>query len=207
MTSAPILTSMVGREADDTATAAASGASAPRWASFEEFVQTRGRALWRTAWLLTGDHQRAEDLVQDALARCWSRFDRLNTAEQSPEAYVRRAIVNAHASWWRRGVWRESASDVDHDRGGTAPSSEVNADEPDLARALFALPRQQRAVLVLRYYDDLTEAQAADLLGISRGAVKQHAHRALAALRRSPHLADADRAALPTLDESPEGTP
>ncbi|WP_040437725.1 MULTISPECIES: SigE family RNA polymerase sigma factor [Aestuariimicrobium] len=168
------------------------------WSSFDEFVQLRGPALWRSAWLLTGDRQRAEDLVQDALARCWSKFDRLNTADDNYEAYVRKAIFNAHLGWWRRGTWRERTRELD-DTADLRPEVPLaSSDEGDLARALAGLPRQQRAVIVLRYYDDLTEAQTADLLGVSVGTVKQHAHRALANLRRSPHLAEADRAVLPT---------
>ena len=168
------------------------------WSSFDEFVQLRGPALWRSAWLLTGDRQRAEDLVQDALARCWSKFDRLNTADDNFEGYVRKAIFHAYLGWWRRGTWRERARDIEDNPEAAPDAPQPSSDAGDLTRALASLPRQQRAVIVLRYYDDLTEAQTADALGVSVGTVKQHAHRALAHLRRSPHLADADRAVLPT---------
>ncbi|WP_203568119.1 SigE family RNA polymerase sigma factor [Aestuariimicrobium ganziense] len=172
------------------------------WANFEEFVSLRGAALWRSAWLLTGDRQRAEDLVQDALSRCWTKFDRLNNDEDSFEAYVRTSIYHAHLAWWRRGSWREAPRETTPERTSAA---DQHADG-DLARALLDLPRQQRAVIVLRYFDDLTEVQTAETLRISVGAVKQHAHRAIIALRNSPHLADADRAALPPLPtDRPQG--
>lgn len=152
------------------------------WSGFDEFVDARATALWRAAWLLTGDRQLAEDLVQEALSRCYRRFDELNRPGHSFEAYVRTAMHHQATSWWRRGRWRERPSvEVDS-------SSDDRTSSHDLARALASLSPKQRSVLALRYYDDLTEAQTAEILGISTGAVKQHAHRALAALRTSPLL-------------------
>ncbi len=171
------------------------------WASFDAYVTARGPALWRTAWLLTGSRHRAEDLVQEALAKCWSRFDRLNRAGHSFEAYVRTTLLHTQLSWWRRGSWRETPYDELPETPTGSNHSHHEFGRHDLVRALLALPDRQRAVIVLRYVDDLTEEQTADALGISRGAVKQHAHRAIAALRRSPFLEDSDRALLPVSDE------
>lgn len=95
--------------------------------TFEEFVATRGRDLWRSAWLLTGDAHKAEDLVQTALLKCWRRWSSIAN-DGAVEAYVRRAMVTTYTDWWRQ-KWRSE------------------------------LPRGQRAVLVLRFYDDLTVAQ------------------------------------------------
>lgn len=172
------------------------------WTSFDEFVRTRGAALWRSAWLLTGDRQRAEDLVQEALTRCWPHFDRLNTGHDSFEAYVRTAIHRQHLAWWRRGGWRE----LTRDASGTPDTARPDqGQDADLGRALADLSRRQRSVLVLRYFDDLTEAQTAQVLGITVGAVKQHAHRGLAALRGSPHLGDDLRSVVPHPRTSPGG--
>ncbi|REF31696.1 SigE family RNA polymerase sigma factor [Calidifontibacter indicus] len=150
---------------------------------FTEFVRARGGSLHRTAMLLTHDHAAAEDLVQTALAKAWQNWHR---ADQ-PEAYVRRILVNEFASGWRR-KWR-----------GEVPTDELperpldDGDRLDtragLIDALARLPRQQRAVVVLRYYQDYTEEQTARTLGISVGTVKSHTSRALSALRISPHLA------------------
>lgn len=155
-----------------------------RWTSFDEFVEARSAALWRQAWLLTGDRQLAEDLVQESLARSWSRFERLNQPGHSFEAYVRRVMHNQVTSWWRRGRWREQPSE-ELDTMSADPQS-----SHDLARALAMLSPRQRSVVVLRFYEDLSEQQTANALGISTGAVKQHAHRGLAALRSSPLLLD-----------------
>jgi RNA polymerase sigma-70 factor (sigma-E family) len=153
-------------------------------ASFEEYAQARLPALTRLAYLLTGDHHRAEDVVQTALAQCFARWARI----RSPEAYLRQAIVNAERSWWRA----RSASEIPHDQlpdriSGTDLAAEV-ASRDAVMRALGRLPRQQRAVVVLFYFEDLTEQAAADTLKISVGAVKRHRTRALARLRQDPEL-------------------
>lgn len=151
---------------------------------FDEFVAVRGDALWRTAWLLTGDVQRAEDLVQTALAKCWPAFERVST-NGSFEAYVRRVLFTTYVAWWRRRWNKETPTE-------TLPESTAGAAEPglgpDVARALALLPRGQRAVVVLRYVEDLTERQTAELLGISVGTVKSQTARALATLRTSSLL-------------------
>jgi RNA polymerase sigma-70 factor (sigma-E family) len=153
--------------------------------SFTAYVAARGRALWRAAWLLTGDVQLAEDLVQVALAKAWPHYDRV-VATGSFEAYVRRAMLNTYLSW-RGRKWQGEVPGALPERAQapTDPSTSV-----DIARALAGLTARQRAVVVLRYFEDLTEAQTADLLGCSVASVKTHHRRALAALRTSCLLAD-----------------
>jgi RNA polymerase sigma-70 factor (sigma-E family) len=153
-------------------------------ASFEEYAQARLPALTRLAYLLTGDHHRAEDVVQTALAQCFARWTRI----RSPEAYLRQAVVNAEHSWWRA----RSASEVPH---GVLPDRISDTDlaaqivgRDAVMRALGRLPRQQRAVVVLFYFEDLTEGAVAEALRISVGAVKRHRTRALARLRQDPEL-------------------
>jgi len=152
--------------------------------SFEEFVASRGRDLWRTAWLLTGDPHKAEDLVQTALMKCWRRWSRIAN-DGAVEAYVRRTMVTTYTDWWRRKWNSERPTEV-------LPEVAHTDADPGLRRdtlaALAALPRGQRAVIVLRFYEDLTEAQAAEVLGISVGTVKSQTSRALSALRSSPIL-------------------
>lgn len=152
---------------------------------FRSFVVQRQPALLRTAWLLTGDWQSAQDLVQAALLRCWPRWDRLHAA--GAEAYVRQAMMNLHRSWWRRR-WRgetPTAQLPDH------PDADVWAatDLSEVLRAALAdLPPRQRATVVLRYFDDLTEVQTAAALGCSPGTVKSQTAKALAALRGDRRL-------------------
>ncbi|MFI6345035.1 SigE family RNA polymerase sigma factor [Streptomyces sp. NPDC050560] len=151
--------------------------------SFEEFVSACGRRLLRAAWLLTGDAHLAEDLLQTVLAKMWPKWHRL--ADQSPEAYARKALINTFSSWWQRR-WR---GEVPY---GRLPDS-VTADafatvdlEHALAAALRALPPRQRAVVVLRYFEDLSVAETAALLGCGPGTVKSQAAKALRTLRGSP---------------------
>lgn len=150
--------------------------------TFEEYVVARSGALQRSAWLLTGDRHRAEDLVQTALMKCWRRWDRIADAG-AIDAYVRRALATTYTDWWRRR-WN-----------GEVPTAELPepaaraAHDPvirqDVLSALARLPRGQRAVVVLRFFDDLTEAQAAEALGITVGTVKSQTSRALRSLRES----------------------
>src|SRR5215218_10233861 len=150
---------------------------------FASFVAARGDALWRSAWLLTGDHQLAEDLVQAALAKSWRAWARVGP--DSFEAYVRRVLFTTYISWWRR-KWRGERPTADLPE---APTTAMDSDERnDLVAALAQLPRGQKAVVVLRYFEDLTEQQTADLLGINVGTVKSQCSRALTSLRSSPHL-------------------
>lgn len=153
-------------------------------ASFEEWAQARLPALTRLAYLLTGDHHRAEDVVQSALAHCFARWARIRT----PDAYVRQAVVNAERSWWRARSALEVPRDSLPDRiSGLDLAAEIVGRDA-VMRALGRLPRRQRAVIVLFYYEDLTEQVVADTLRITVGAVKRHRSRALAQLRHDPEL-------------------
>lgn len=155
---------------------------------FEHFVAERGKGLWRAAWLLTGDSGHADDLVQTALAKTWGRYDSIANDNQF-EAYVRKTIYRTFCSWWRKLSWRnESPSDKFDDRASFGPDG---ATSMDVARALDELPRMQRAVLVLQFYEDLSTEEISDRLGISAGTVKSHASRGRAAMRASRHLAQA----------------
>ena len=147
--------------------------------SFDDFARARGAHLVRVAYLLTRDRYHAEDLVQTALVRSWSAWRRI---DGDPEAYVRRVLVNTYASWRGRRWHGELPSDALPESAQVGPDVDVD-DRDALWRALGRLPYQQRAVLVLRYYEDMTEAQIAGALGIAAGTVKAHASRALAALR------------------------
>lgn len=153
---------------------------------FAEFVATRTFALQATAWLLTGDQGRAEDLVQEALARAWQAWPRIRAADLA-EPYVRKVMVNLNVSWWRRRWRAESPQAVLPEALGPDSCGQVDVRDA-VARALAVLPARQRAVLVLRYFEDWTEAQTAAALGCSVGTVKSQAHRAIARLRTDPHL-------------------
>lgn len=136
---------------------------------FDEFVATRSPRLMRTAFLLTRDWALAEDLLQTALARAWEAWRRI---EGDPEPYVRRIIVNAYASWWRRR-WRGEIPTADLPEATAAADRYSGLDDRDrLWRALGRLPRRQRAVLVLRYFEDLSDAEIGVVLGCSVGTPK-----------------------------------
>jgi RNA polymerase sigma-70 factor (sigma-E family) len=148
---------------------------------FEEFVTARGPRLLRVAWLLTGDAHLAEDLLQTVLARTWPKWPRI--AAENPEAYVRKALVHTHASWWRR-KWRAEVphGDLPDRPQPTDPFADVDLEQA-LAHAIRALPVRQRAVVVLRYFEDLSVAETADALGCTEGTVKSQAAKALRTLR------------------------
>lgn len=151
---------------------------------FEAFVAARSTALWRSAYLLTGDPQRAEDLLQTALVKAWRRWDRI-TRREAAESYVRAALVSTYTDWWRRR-WNGEISTGEIPES-SAPSEAARVEvRRDVLAALALLPRGQRAAVVLRYFDDLTEAQTAEALGVSVGTVKSQTSRALATLRTSP---------------------
>lgn len=151
---------------------------------FDEFVVARSRALLRTAYLLTHDHALAEDLLQTALSKAWFAWGRI---DGNPEPYVRRILVNTFASWWRRR-WHGEVPTEELPEHAAAPSGVET--HGDLWVAMARLPRRQRAVVVLRYFEDLTEAETAATLGCSVGTVKSQASKALAKLRIDPALAD-----------------
>jgi RNA polymerase sigma-70 factor (sigma-E family) len=151
---------------------------------FSAFVAARLGALVRTAFLLTGNAGQAEDLVQTALTRTYVQWRRVG-GQPTTEAYVRRAMVNTYTSWWRRHRGRES---LVRDFVEGAPTDLPDDLEAVLARSMLwphlaRLPRGQRAVVVLRYYEDLTEAQIAQALGISPGTVKSQCSKGLSNLR------------------------
>ena len=155
--------------------------------SFDDYVSARGADLLRTAWLLTGDHQRAEDLVQTALGKVWPHWARITRdGSGSYDAYVRRVMMTTYIAWWRRRWNGEYPTAALPEQ----PTTDRDLDQRrDLLTALAALPKGQRAVVVLRYFEDLTEAQTAELLGCTVGTVKSQASRALATLRQCPALA------------------
>jgi RNA polymerase sigma-70 factor (sigma-E family) len=152
-------------------------------AEFDAFVASRSTSLLKAAWLLSGDWQRAEDLLQTALAKSYLAWRRIEPGRE--EAYVRRVLVTTYVTWWRR-AWR-----------GEKPTAELpdveradgREEVVDLRLALVAvlgeLSRGQRATVVLRYYCDMSEAETAEALGCSVGTVKSQAARGLARLRAS----------------------
>lgn len=166
-----------------------------RDASFEEYVAGVSGRLFTMALLLTGRHRaEAEDLLQDVLERTYRRWGRI-TRNGDPDAYVRKMMVNAAVDRWRRVRYRREEPLL-IDSGAVADGDEAGsiADRDLLVRALAELPPHQRAVLVLRYFEDLTEAQTAAVLGCTVGAVKSQSSRALARLRSITPLGVADQA-------------
>ena len=160
-------------------------------AGFREFVAARQTALLRSAYVLCGDRHRAEDLVQGALTRTAARWSQVRDGD--PEAYVRRAMYHEQVSRWRRtAVLRETA--VEHLPERPVPDRNDTVDlRLALRAALGHLTPRQRAVLALRFYEDLPEAEVARLLGISVGTVRSTSSRALDRLRRvAPELTALD---------------
>jgi RNA polymerase sigma-70 factor (sigma-E family) len=152
---------------------------------FDAFVAARSRHLLQAAYLLTGDPHRAEDLLQTALTRAYLMWDRISSDD--PEGYVRRILANANIDWWRRRPWREEPRAVLPETA--EPDASAASDVRDaVLKALAGLSPRQRAVVVLRYYEDMSEAEIADVLGCSAGTVKSAAFRALAVLRRDAGL-------------------
>jgi RNA polymerase sigma-70 factor (sigma-E family) len=155
---------------------------------FDGFVVDRSQALLRSAYLLVQDESMAEDLLQTALTKAWFAWKRI----EDPEAYVRRIMVTTSASWWRRRWNSETPTDVPEADRATAPDEPASAQ--DLWVAIGRLPRRQRAVVVLRYLEDRTEADTARLMGCSVGTVKSQCSKALAKLRADGALeADVER--------------
>lgn len=152
--------------------------------AFTEWARERQLALLRTAILLTGDHHRAEDLVQEALAKVALRWRRLQSGH--PDAYARQIMVRDNVSWWRR-YGAEKSIEVRE-----SPTPDTNVDRRlMLTDALAQLTPRQRADVVLRYYDDLTERDTAAAMGVSVGTVKSQTHLALRRLREAaPGLAE-----------------
>lgn len=156
---------------------------------YQEFVLARSERLLRLAYLLTRDWMKAEDLLQAALIKVWSVWRTIDG--QDPEAYVRKVIVTTHVSWWRRR-WRNERPAGRLPEHPLAHDAIAEVDQRDaMWRALGRLPARQRAVVVLRYFEDLTEAQVAELLNCSVGTVKSQNARALAKLRTDSSIAPA----------------
>lgn len=157
--------------------------------SFEAYVRARSMTLSRIAYLLTGDHHLAEDLVQQTFLRVAGRWQRI-AAEGDPDPYVRKVLYHEHISRWRRArrAARVAAEDIDRSVPDTADQVAIAV---AVQRALAQLGARQRAALVLRYFEDLTEAQAAEILGCRIGTVKSQVRDGLARLRvLAPELAE-----------------
>lgn len=162
---------------------------------FRQFVSTRSSALLRTAYLLTGDYARAEDLLQSALIRAHRHWRRVHK-QGEPEAYVRKIIVNLNTDWWRRRSSLEQVVDPAANEASSASAPDAFAAyelRDELWAALRGLPPKMRAALVLRYFEDLTEAQAAHVLGCSVGTVKSQCSRGLERLRAAYGVAPTAR--------------
>lgn len=150
--------------------------------TFAEFVSAQQRPLLRFAMVLTGDAHMAEDIVADVLARAYERWNRIGAMSQ-PGAYVRRMIVNEHVSWWRR--WARAAPRAEiaiADPPVPDPATRY-AEREAMAARLATLPRRQRAALVLRYYEGLSDEAIAETLGCTAATVRSHVSHALATLR------------------------
>jgi RNA polymerase sigma-70 factor (sigma-E family) len=148
---------------------------------FRDFVAARSSALQRTAYLLVGDWGLAEDLVQTALIKTYLAWRRLDGAA-AIEPYARTVLVHTASRWWRRRWRGERPSAVLPERA-VADGVDAWVERDRVWQLILSLPARQRAVLVLRFYEDLTEAQTARLLGVSLGTVKSHTARALSTLR------------------------
>lgn len=148
-------------------------------AEFVAFVQARQHRLLRSAYLVCGDHHRAEDLLQDALVKLALRWRQVRDGD--PEAFLRTVMYRDAVSWWRRRR-REDLPGELPDRDATDDTAGV-PDRLAFERALARLTVRQRAVLVLRFFDDLTEARTAQVLGVSVGTVKSQTNAALRRLR------------------------
>lgn len=156
-----------------------------RDADFAAYMQARQASLLRTAYLLTGDRHTAEDLTQTAFAKLYLAWDKVRD-QGSIDGYVRRIVVNEHNSLWRRAWKRRELSSDQLPESPTHDTYDGGAGR-ELWDLVQTLPRKARAVVVLRYYEEMTEAETAEVLGISVGTVKSQTSRALAALRdRAP---------------------
>lgn len=151
-------------------------------AAFAEFAAARSGAMFRAAYLMVGDHALAEDLLQEALTKTYVAWPRLRDVNNA-EAYTRKAITTTAISWWRRKSWQNERPRDDVPERDHACHGDDIAERDWMWRELQSLPPRQRAAIVLRYYEDLTEAETADLLDITRGTVKSQAQKALAELR------------------------
>ena len=150
--------------------------------AFRQFVTARSAALLRSAYLLVGDRGKAEDLLQVTFLKTYLQWRRIKDPGAA-EGYARRVMVNTATSWWRRRTYRERPVDAVPEHGGTDEIA-ARVEHDAMWQQLQGLPVKQRAVVVLRYYEGMSEAEIAEVLDISRGTVKSHASRALGTLRR-----------------------
>ena len=157
-------------------------------AAFSDYVLTRGTALLRMATMLTGNRADAEDLVQAALAKTYRAWSKIND-HAALDAYVRRAMVNTHISWWRRRRLEEFPTDELPDQAVADHARESDMAEV-VRRALDRLPQRMRTAVMLRYFEDMTEPEIAAALGISLGTVKSTVSRAMAKLRIDAELGE-----------------
>ncbi|MEU1891073.1 SigE family RNA polymerase sigma factor [Streptomyces pristinaespiralis] len=170
-------------------TAAAPVPSYTPYASFSSYVQARGPVLLRTARSLTSNTSDAEDLLQTALTKTYVAWERIED-HRALDGYVRRALLNTRTSQWRKRKVDEFVCD-ELPEPATVPSTDPAEQQvlhDAMWRAVMKLPDRQRAMVVLRYYEDLSEAQTAEVLGVSIGTVKSAVSRALGKLREDPEL-------------------
>ena len=160
---------------------------------FAAFAAANARRLRHSARLLTGDPERAEDLLQTALARTYLRWDRIRSDD--PTAYVRRVLFTTYADWWRRRWRHEYPTGRLPDTAAVGDLADDAAERDRLRGALATLSPRERAVVVLRFYEDFGERETAEALGIAVGTVKSSCSRALGKLRVSPLLTDAAKEA------------
>jgi RNA polymerase sigma-70 factor (sigma-E family) len=151
---------------------------------FREFVAARSKSLLHTAYLLTGDWEQGRDLLQTALASTARRWSKLRDRQQ-PEAYVRRAIYHAQMDRFRLLSWgKETVTATLPDPPAQAADwADTVVQRQDIMAALRRLPKRQRAVIVLRYFEDQTDPEIAAILGVAQGTVRSQTHKALASLR------------------------
>jgi RNA polymerase sigma-70 factor (sigma-E family) len=149
--------------------------------AFTEFMSARSASLFRTAYLIVGDHQLAQDLLQESLIKTYVAWPRLRDVSKA-EGYTRKTIVTTAISWRRRRSFHERPTDLLPDTAVPDAGEEVTT-HASLVAQLRTLPPRQRAAIVLRYYEDLSEAQTADVMGCSVGAVKSHVFTGLGRLR------------------------
>ncbi|MFJ9679812.1 SigE family RNA polymerase sigma factor [Streptomyces sp. NPDC101194] len=168
----------------------ASLAQHARYPSFSSYVRARGPVLLRAARSLTANPSDAEDLLQTALTKTYVAWERIED-HRALDGYVRRALLNTRTSQWRKRKVDEFACDElpEQEAAPTPDPAEHQTLHDAMWRAVLKLPDRQRAMVVLRYYEDLSEAQTAEVLGVSVGTVKSAVSRALGKLREDPELA------------------
>jgi len=151
-------------------------------ADYTRFVEAAWPRLFRSAYALTGDYQHAEDALQSALVKTHSAWGKVRRAD-SPEAYVRRILTNEVLGWWRRASWGREQPSGERVDVPAASHEDALVQTDEIWRALADLPPRQRAVVVLRYFEDLSEREVAQVLGIRPGTVKSQSSAALTKLR------------------------